>query len=170
MSDETFLLRPAVAGDVDSLARLHVDAFVETHGGSGPTFLTRAWQWREAFAQTDPEWFCFVMTAPSGGLVGFAKGQPNTDLESLYAGELNKIYLLRAFHRRGLGTRLVSRVAREFLARGIGSMLLFGDAANPSNAFYEALGAKRLYAGSGEFHGAYGWRDLRALAARSTDR
>jgi hypothetical protein len=44
-------------------------------------------------------------------------------------------------------------------------MLLFGDAQNPSNGFYEALGAERLYAANGEFHGGYGWRDLQRLAS-----
>lgn len=43
-------------------------------------------------------------------------------------------------------------------------MLLFGDANNPSNGFYEAMGAERLYAANGEFHGGYGWRDLQILA------
>ena len=45
-------------------------------------------------------------------------------------------------------------------------MLLFGDAQNPSNGFYEAMGAERLYAASGEFHGGYGWRDLHELAKK----
>jgi hypothetical protein len=44
-------------------------------------------------------------------------------------------------------------------------MLLFGDATNPSNGFYEAFGAERLYGGGGEFNGAYGWRDLQTLIA-----
>ena len=48
-------------------------------------------------------------------------------------------------------------------------MLLFGDAANPSNGFYEAFGADRLYGPSGEFNGGYGWRDLGALAARCSE-
>ena len=47
-----------------------------------------------------------------------------------------------------------------------GRMLLFGDAANPSNGFYEAFGAVRLYDDTGEFHGGYGWRDLGELVAR----
>jgi hypothetical protein len=45
-------------------------------------------------------------------------------------------------------------------------MLLFGEATNPSNGFYEAFGAEHLYSDTGEFNGAYGWRDLHALAAR----
>jgi GNAT superfamily N-acetyltransferase len=35
-----------------------------------------------------------------------------------YAGELNKIYLLRRHHRRGLGRRLLAEVARCEAAAG----------------------------------------------------
>ena len=45
-------------------------------------------------------------------------------------------------------------------------MLLFGDARNPSNEFYEALGAERLYSKEGEFHGGHGWRNLDELAKK----
>ena len=45
-------------------------------------------------------------------------------------------------------------------------MLLFGEATNPSNGFYEAFGAERLYSSAGEFHGGYGWRDLQLLAVK----
>jgi GNAT superfamily N-acetyltransferase len=99
-----------------------------------------------------------------GALVGFAKGVPYEGTIEGYSGELNKIYLLRKFHRLGLGRRLIGYVSRRFLANGINSMLLFGDAHNPSNGFYEALGATLLLSPEGEFHGGYGWRDLRALA------
>jgi hypothetical protein len=61
---------------------------------------------------------------------------------------------------------LLCDVARRFLERGVTSMLLFGDAQNPSNGFYDAQGAERLYSKAGEFHGGYGWRDLRSLVAR----
>ena len=37
---------------------------------------------------------------------------------------------------------------------------------SPSNGFYEAFGAERLYSDSGEFHGGYGWRDLGTLLAK----
>jgi hypothetical protein len=57
-------------------------------------------------------------------------------------------------------------VAHRFIERGITSMLLFGDAASPSNGFYEAFGATRLYGEAGEFHGAYGWPDLHRLVAQ----
>ena len=58
---------------------------------------------------------------------------------------------------------------RRFLDRGVSSMLLFGDAASSSNGFYERLGAERLLSKEGEFHGGYGWRDLRRLVDRPSD-
>lgn len=44
-------------------------------------------------------------------------------------------------------------------------MLLFGDANNPSNKFYEQMDAEKLFAKNGEFHGGYGWKDLKKLVA-----
>jgi ribosomal protein S18 acetylase RimI-like enzyme len=162
----SFLIRDATHGDVPALARLHVVTFNQTHGGSGPTYEIREWQWRQAFAKADGSWFCLVIERQNGDFVGFAKGVPYTGDLPGFAGELNKIYLLREYQRLGLGRRLLGHVARRFLRQGIQSMLLFGEARNPSNGFYEALGAERLLTGAGEFHGGYGWRDLRSLAAR----
>ncbi len=162
----SFAIREASAADVPALAQLHVTTFIETHGGRGPTFQTREWQWRETFAQTKPDWFCHVISREDGALIGFAKGVPHAGGVPGFAGELNKIYLLREYHRRGLGRRLIGHVSRRFLAQGIDSMLLFGDAQNPSNGFYEAMGAERLYAANGEFHGGYGWRNLHELVKK----
>ena len=165
----SFILREATVDDVAALAALHVRTFNETHCGGrseGPTFELRERQWREMFAEPDGFAFCFVVEGPGGELVGFAKGTRHDGGVPGYAGELNKLYVLRQYHRQGLGKRLVCQVARTFLARGMTSMLLFGESTNPSTGFYEALGAERLYAPSGEFHGGYGWRDLNSLVAR----
>ena len=157
-----FRFRDATAADVAALARLHVATFVETHGGPGPTLAVRERQWSEAFSQSRDDWFCVVIAGPDGDLVGFAKGVPHHDITG-YGGELNKIYILRRYHRLGLGRRLLGEVSRRFLANGINSMLLFGEAHNPSNGFYERMGADRLFAPNGDFHGGYGWRDIRPL-------
>jgi ribosomal protein S18 acetylase RimI-like enzyme len=164
-----FKIRDARASDVPALARLHVETFIETHGAGpngAPSYELRERQWREAFDRSDGSWFCLVIEDDAGELVGFARGTPHDGGVPGYSGELNKIYLLRRFHRQGLGRRLLCDVARRFLERGVTSMLLFGDAQNPSNGFYEAQGAERLYSKAGEFHGGYGWRDLRSLVAR----
>lgn len=164
----TIVIRDATPADVPALAHLHVTTFNETHApllNNGPTHAIRAAQWGQAFQAADGTWFCLVVE-DNGNMIGFAKGQPYAHADHPeYAGELNKIYLLRAYHRQGLGRRLLGHVAERFLGQGISSMLLFGDAQNPSNRFYEAMGGKRLFAANGDFHGGYGWRDLKPLAA-----
>ena len=158
-----FRLREAERDDVPALARLHVATFDEAHGGSRPPSVElRESQWRKAF-DAEADWFCYVAEVPDVGLVGFAKGTLHDGGVEGFAGELNKIYVLRAHHDRGIGRCLVLQVARRFLERDIDSMLLFGDARSPSNGFYERMGAERLFSRDGEFHGAYGWRSLRRL-------
>jgi len=44
-------------------------------------------------------------------------------------------------------------------------MLLFGSSDNPSNAFYKAPGAGKLFANNGDFHGGHGWKDFKELLA-----
>lgn len=159
------LLRDAKLDDVPALADLHVRTFRETHGG-GPDATVREPQWRSKF-ESGKLVFCLLLET-EGKLVGFASGQLHQDETREYSGELNKIYLLRDFQGRGLGRRLLCASAERFLANGVTSMLLFGDARSRSNGFYEAMGGQRLYASNGEFHGGYGWPDLRALSAKCT--
>ena len=65
----------------------------------------------------------------------------------------------------GPGRRLFGHAARRFLDCDIGAMMLFSQAENPACGFFEALGGERLLSNEGEFHGAYGWRDLHRLAS-----
>jgi len=107
-----------------------------------------------------------VIERADGALVGFAKGSryASADLPG-FSGELSKIYLLEEYQRLGLGRRLVGHVVRRFLSQEIESMVLFGDARNPSCACWAALGGEPLPRPDGTFSGTYGWRDLRRLAA-----
>ena len=127
------------------------------------TYPTSDGQWRESFARDDEPWFCFVVEDDSGQLIGFAKGTLHDGTVPGFVGELNKIYVLRRFQRQGVGRLLLCNVARRFLRQGTISMLLFGEATSPSNGFYEAFGAERLFNDRGGFDGGYGWRDLRIL-------
>jgi GNAT superfamily N-acetyltransferase len=160
-----FTFRVMTSSDVAAVAALHVTTFNETHtlNNDGPGFELRESQWRRAFEDSDGSWFGIVVENERGELIGFAKGRPHDGGVPGFQGELNKIYLLRRYHRLGLGRRLLCDVARQFLGRGITSMLLFGDAKNPSNGFYEAMGGERIISRTGEFHGGYGWRDLQKL-------
>jgi GNAT superfamily N-acetyltransferase len=159
------VIREAAAGDIPALAQLHVTTWNDTYaplGMRGPPVAIREQQWRQAFAKANGSWFCFVVENAKGQLVGFAKGNRSDNPE--YAGELNKIYLLREYQGLGIGKKLVGHVVRRFLDEGITSMWLFGDARNPSSNVWRALGAVKTDDDPG--NGNYGWRDLRRLAER----
>ncbi len=162
----SYNLRVAYEADVARLAALHVQAFSETHRGGrsgGPSHELRERQWRERFALRVDSWFCHLIEDADGEFVGFAMGAPHDGGSPEYEGELSFIYLLQRAQRHGLGRRLLCSVAERFVEQGVTSMLLFGEATNPSNGFYESFGAERLHTEKGEFHGGYGWRDLRML-------
>lgn len=165
-----FVTREATADDIPALARLHVRSWNDTYPRvhAPPTVELRERQWRERFRVQDGSWFCFVVEDAGGGLVGFAQANRYTEPEPPgYAGQLNKIHLLRGYKRMGLGRRLMGLVARRFLDEGVTSMLLFADADNhPARRFYEALGGENLREPDGGVSaGNYGWRDLRTLLA-----
>jgi GNAT superfamily N-acetyltransferase len=160
------VIRQATADDIPALSRLHVITWNATYAPlliKGPSEKIRETQWRQKFAKNDPTWFCFVVENRRGELVGFAQGNRSDHPE--YAGELNKIYLLREYQGVGLGRRLISVVAQRFLSEGVDSMWLFGDARNPSNKVWLALGAAKT--DDDPSTGNYGWRDLRVLIART---
>jgi ribosomal protein S18 acetylase RimI-like enzyme len=156
-------IRDATVADIPALARLHVITWNTTYapfGERGPTVDVRERQWRAKFATDDPLWFCLVVERADGELVGFA--QANRSDNPAYEGELAKIHLLREYQRLGLGRRLVGRVARRFLAGGIRSMWLYGDARNPSRRAWMAMGATKCDANADS--GNYGWSDITPLS------
>ena len=166
----SFIIREAIVDDIPALAKLHVKTWAQTYWLTlrPPTYRIREWQWREQFKKADGSWFCLVIENSKGELIGFAKGKTysHSDLPE-FSGELNKIYILREYQRLGLGRRLISNVARQFLSMGIHNMVLFGVAENPSGKFHEAMGGEKLYSKQGEFQGGYCWRDLQKLLSIS---
>lgn len=77
---------------------------------------------------------------------------------------------MKEFRRAAAGRRLVARAAGHLLETGLTSMLVWVLEKNPSVAFYEKLGAKRIGAvcvkiGEEEFiELAYAFNDLAVLS------
>ncbi|QKJ29798.1 GNAT family N-acetyltransferase [Mucilaginibacter mali] len=166
---DDFVIREATIDDIKLLAKLHVQTWNETYWNvkRKPTLETRLSQWEEKFNEPAANHFCFLVINPQKDLIGFAYGKryAHDDLPA-YRGELNKLYLLSAYHHLGLGRKLVTKVAERFLSMGIDNMVLFGTPRNPSCHFHEVMGGRRLYAANGEFHGGYAWDDLMVIIDR----
>jgi ribosomal protein S18 acetylase RimI-like enzyme len=160
------VLREATIADLRPLAELHVRTFNETHVGpfgSGPSYSTREWQWREKLSESDATNFVLVLETATKELVGFIWCHPTKD-NPKWAARLNKIYLRREYQRRGLGKRMVAAAVDRLLEHGLTSMALFTEADNePACNFYERLGGERQLNERGRFEGMYGWIDLRKL-------
>lgn len=162
---ESFTFRDATIGDVHELGILHAETWAQTYNASSANYELRQYQWHKSFTEeNDGSWFCILVVDKSDKLVGFAKGIKYKDDTGKLSGDLNKIYLLRDYQRIGLGRKLIGYVARRFLSAGIKDMTLFGVPQNPSCAFHEAMGGKRIYTDKGIFDGCFRWGDLRKLA------
>jgi GNAT superfamily N-acetyltransferase len=172
-------IREAIAADAGPIAKVVVDTWRSTYTGIvADSFLaslsyeklTKLWQERI----TDPTklwpgWFIYVAADDAGGVFGFAGGGPTLSPELPFSGELGFIYLLKAYQRRGTGRQLVKTVAARLNQIGHHSMLLWVFNANPSRAFYEALGGKVVGEKLVDRYGgnipetAYGWGNLEVL-------
>ena len=162
---DSFTFRDATENDIPQLGELHAITWAQTYRAKNPNIQLRQYQWHKTFKEeNDGSWFCIVVVNNKSELVGFAKGKINKDDKSSQLhGDLNKIYLLDKYQRLGLGKKLFERVVQRFLSKGINDMYLFGVPQNPSCAFHEAMGGKRLYSDKGAFDGCYHWPDLKNI-------
>jgi L-amino acid N-acyltransferase YncA len=160
----SFVIREATPADIPALARLHVTAWNAAYAvTSGPTVALRERQWHETFAKPSGNWFVLLVVDTKGDLVGFTRGIRRDD----GTGDFNKLYLLPAYQRVGLGTRLVGHLVRRFLAMGVRSMSGYVEPGNPSGAFFEHTGGRwgRDHRGRVNYSW-YVWDDLEQVAAR----
>ena len=170
-------VRFAVPGDAPALARVHVQSWKETYRGLMPddflesmTSEPRRERRRSLWTQTLEEGQDSVLVAVEDGeVVGFASGGL-TDFAG-YDAELFTLYLRRSAQGQGIGRALMRELARDLVARGHQSMLLWVLDVNPTRAFYEYLGGTvitektEVVPGGALREVAYGWPDLLPLAA-----
>jgi GNAT superfamily N-acetyltransferase len=174
-------IREARDEDASAIGKVIVDTWRSTYAGIVPQSFLDAMEyqsmadlWRGRITDPSklwPGWFIYVVADDNGTVFGFAGGGPTTSPELPYSGELGFIYLLKDHQRRGTGKQLVKIVASRLKQLGHKAMVLWVFNANPSRAFYEALGGKVVgekyvtrYGGNIP-ETAYGWDDIDALIA-----
>ncbi|HUQ66689.1 MAG TPA: GNAT family N-acetyltransferase [Flavitalea sp.] len=162
-------IRDLIISDIAALSQLHATAWRQTYepifGKSYqfPTAELRKQQWEQKFAYKSQRWFCIVVEL-SDRLIGFASGNSysSTELPD-YDGELNKLYLLKEYHGFNIGKTLFIEASNRFLKNRINTMVAFTDPQNPTGKFFEHMKGKKIISQEGEFHGAYGWNDLKSV-------
>jgi ribosomal protein S18 acetylase RimI-like enzyme len=173
------VIREARPADARAIARVHVDTWRTSYAGIIPQAFhesrrNREALWAEVLATSEGgRWtghFVYVAALHGKDIVGFAHGGPERTGDPAYRGELCTLYVLQAYQRRGLGSRLMAAVVGRFVEDGVRSMLVRVFRDNPARRFYEALGGRVVGVRSTTIRGlhvdevAYGWTDITPLA------
>jgi GNAT superfamily N-acetyltransferase len=174
------IIREAHSTDALAIGRVQVDSWRTTYAGIVPadylaslSYEQQGQFWEHYLSTLSSAATMYVAEAAAEEVVGFAHSGPERSGHKIYRGELYAIYLLAAYQRQGLGRQLTRAAVNGLLQHGLSSMLVWVLAANPSRAFYAALGGQQvaeqqiMIGAAWLTEVAYGWRDIRGFAVRT---
>lgn len=142
-------IRSLSEADVRCLARLHVQVWKDTYSRMmDPEFFTNL-----DIAEFEKNWEQELQTQTVGAyhlgaysddrLVGFISGGPARLYPQNFDCEIYSINILKNFHGKGLGKKLLSNITTEFLKHGFTSLYLWVTQENTkARRFYEGIGAR----------------------------
>jgi GNAT superfamily N-acetyltransferase len=182
---EDIKIRHARIDDCPAMGRIIVSATQEAFRGRVPDpcldWLTpeeSAVNWAKNFTSDQslaPGDYLFVAEAENQviGLAMLSEITPEDNYEpsiaSQYAHELLALQVAPAWQRKGIGRRLVSRIADELGRENVTHLLVRVLVDNPNVSFYERLGAIRIgkrpyeWEGYGTEEILMGWEDISLL-------
>jgi ribosomal protein S18 acetylase RimI-like enzyme len=139
--DQPFTIRLANQDDAEAIAEVHLQSHRETY----PPLVGEQNYWPSGKAEQLAQWqqtlagqdggrgIAFVAVA-GGRVVGFTHA---------VGEQMTTLYILAAWHRRGIGRALLTRLCQALAARGIARARFAVLAVNSAAIrFYEALGAE----------------------------
>ena len=144
-------IREARLGDEAVMARVSVDSYQAAHRDHIPEESLMLYTYEESernWARTLREQSCaderveyiYIAENDAGDIIGIAMGGPESSNQPLYTGAIYFLYLLPAYHRRGIGRQLTISVVERLVEHGMDSLLIRALKANaPARRFYKAL-------------------------------
>lgn len=167
-------IRLAKIDDSAGIAKVQIDSYrIGYHGLIPDTFYahmtveeqTQDWIDLLSQANSDP---LYVAVDDENHVLGYALGRSLTDEK--FECELSALHVLKDHQRQGLGTALMSTVAKYYANAGYTSLMLWTMEKNTARAMYEKLGGKlvgektySLDEGVEITEVAYGWLDMKTL-------
>jgi len=141
------LIRRATLLDAPAIAKVNVMSWRETYPGIVPqshldnlSIDKRQDIWRQAIEQGR-----FVSVAENEGeVIGFADGGKFCGQHPNIVGELYAIYVLAAYHRKGLGRKLFDSIQQFLDQNNLLPFAIWALADNPACHFYKAMGGKMV--------------------------
>ena len=166
-----FIIRHAVAGDADAIARVQVDTWRSAYRSLVPdevldslSYQQRSEYWGNILAQKDRVRVFLVAEEGDKGVVGFCVCGLNRDQDLAFEAELYAIYVLEMHQGRGIGRALFEQCKKWTLDRGMSSMIVWVLRDNPYRRFYETMegevvSQRMISIGETDLpEVAYGWR------------
>lgn len=144
------LIRLAVPSDATELADVHIHAWREQYKGILPesyvehltlNFPRRVEMWRDIILI--PRQSVTLVAEISTGVIGFAYYRPAQDLAFEGYAQLDSIYMLDEYKRRGIGDLLITEGFDQLLGHGFHSVYCWVLDGHSSAAFFERMGAQR---------------------------
>ena len=163
------VIRPSQKNDVHSMSRVYVQSWRDTYLGVVPY----AYLYEMSIPQLEQEFLSELQSKhvisyvaeDTDRVIGFISGGYERQGDHIYSGEIYALYVLKNHQRQGIGTKLVSALARRLNLFGIYSMLVRVLEHNPYRRFYEKINGIYLRKHHMPFAGevldvtAYGWID-----------
>ncbi len=139
-------IRLAQPSDSKAIAKVHVQSWQETYEGIIPAdYLAnlsveqRESMWTEILSSPNPDHVFVAMVDDE--VVGFISGGSARE-EHGFDAELYAIYLLKKFHKRGIGKELFNHLKASLRQNGFSGMYLWVLRDNATTEFYRAMGGK----------------------------
>jgi GNAT superfamily N-acetyltransferase len=146
------LIRPGQPGDEAEIASCHTHAWQQSYRGliadevlaRRPLgFRGRLAFWRKILNESKDHGV-FVAESADHGVVGFVVAGAARDAHRVGEGEIEAIYLLQEYKKKGLGRALLKRALSALGEKGFLRNYVWVLENNPAVQFYEKMGAQRL--------------------------
>ena len=174
-------LRRASLADARAIASIRIECWRTTYRGvipdaylDGMSIEESAAQWSTILAMLPEkeQQICVFVAETDGQVIGFVSSTVLPIAKMGLQAELSGVYLLPAWQRCGIGKRMVQKVARNLLAQGVNSLLVWVLSENAiARNFFEELSAIKLSQQAYNWDAldlmevSYGWNDLSVLVA-----
>lgn len=173
------VIRDATIADMPAVGRLHIDSWRTAYAGLLPqvfldrlTYAEREQRWRTWFEDDDGRRLLLI-AVEGNEVVGFVAAWPEPGGEP-HIVEVAALHVARSQHGRGLGKRLLARVASRAEQRGFAALSLEMLEGNPTGGFYAHLGGlvtdryASVLDGEAVTDVRYRWTDIATLSRLDT--
>ena len=136
-----YKIRPATAEDAYGIARVHSVAWHETYTGLIAEEFLKTRTVERSLSRMQNGWKNMSVAEADGEIVGFCGVSPARDEDLPGVGEVQGLYVLRAYQKVGIGKALLADGVQRLQGQGFSEICLWVlDTNENARRFYESQG------------------------------